>query len=107
MSDRHEDNDHHCFRGDHILYREVLNSRRKAHEKHGENSIEAVTWHDPRWLSILVEEIGEVAHALTYDSGASLTDLRSELVDVLAVASAWADKIGDELSAAPLEVPHV
>lgn len=84
-------NDTHCFRDDHELYREVLNSRRRAHDKHGDNSIEMIRADDPRWLSILVEEIGEVANALTYDGPTN--NLRGELVDVLAVAAAWVDRI--------------
>ena len=51
------------------LWVEILTGRAKAHQKHGANSIEAIPADDPRWLSILVEEIGEVAHAMTYDSG--------------------------------------
>jgi NTP pyrophosphatase (non-canonical NTP hydrolase) len=41
--------------------------------------------------AILGEEFGEVAAALTYDKDAST--LRAELIDVLAVASAWVDAI--------------
>lgn len=78
--------DMHCFRDDHALYREVLNARLDAHAKHGENSIEVEPANSPRWLAILVEEIGEIANALTYDGKG---DLRAELVDVLAVGSAW------------------
>lgn len=83
-------NDMHCYRDDHALYREVEHARYRAHEKHAENSIEVEPADSPRWLAILVEEIGEVANALTYDGKG---DLRAELVDVLAVCSAWADAI--------------
>lgn len=72
------------------VWDEVQRARAAAHAKHGDNSIEAVPGGDPRWLSILVEEVGEVAHEQTYDSTG---DLRAELVDVLAVASAWVDAI--------------
>lgn len=71
-------------------FHEISRARIKAHEKHGENSIEAISPSDPRWLSILVEEVGEAAHELTYDATGSL---RAELIDVLAVASAWVDSI--------------
>jgi NTP pyrophosphatase (non-canonical NTP hydrolase) len=77
----------HCYRDDHEPWREILDARRKAHEKHGDNSIEGLASQDPSWLTILVEEVGEVAQQLTYDHDRS--GLRSELVDVLAVASAW------------------
>jgi NTP pyrophosphatase (non-canonical NTP hydrolase) len=77
----------HCLRDDHRLYREVLNARRNAHRKHGENSIESQPSDSPRWMAILAEELGEVAHCLTYDGPHD--ELRAELIDVLAVASAW------------------
>lgn len=67
----------------------INDARAAAHAKHGENSIEAIPSDDPRWLPILVEEVGEVAHALTYD--ATDANLRAELIDVLSVASAWLD----------------
>lgn len=69
---------------------EVRISRQKAAEKHGGQSIESLDKADHRWLSILVEEVGETSHELTYDSEGSL---RAELIDVLAVASAWVDSL--------------
>jgi len=98
-------NDTHCFRDDHDVWREVQNARRRAHEKHGENSIESVSPTDPRWLPILVEEIGEVAHTMTYDG--PIDQLRSELIDVLAVASAAVDSIDGRklLGAVSAKVP--
>ena len=69
---------------------EVLTARLSAHDKHGDNSIESIDPLDPRWLSILVEEVGEVAHELTYDSTG---DLRAELIDVMSVVSAWIDAL--------------
>lgn len=68
------------------VWGEIHRARQQAHEKHGDNSIEALPSDSPRWLSVLVEEVGEVAHELTYDSAGSL---RAELIDVLAVATAW------------------
>lgn len=65
---------------------DVEEGRIRAHLKHGDQSIEALDARDPRWLSILVEEVGEAAHELTYDASG---DLRAELVDVLTVATAW------------------
>lgn len=98
---------------------EIEQARAKAHAKHGENSIEGITADDPRWLSILTEEggetseaallawnallqarIGRVAHEQTYDATG---DLRGELVDVLAVASAWLDAL--DAGAEPARVP--
>lgn len=81
-----------CDEPEHKLWLEVLSARLEAHAKHGPNSIGAIPAGDPRWLPILVEEVGEVAEALTYDK-ASRPGLRAELVDVLAVASAWIDAL--------------
>lgn len=45
-------------------------------------------------LPILMEEVGEVANALTYDGPRdSAAVLRDELIQVAAVAAAWADSI--------------
>ena len=87
-------NDTHCYRDDHELYREVLHARHAAHVKHGDNSIEMEPADSPRWLAILVEEVGEIANTLTYDGDHTKT--YSELMDTLAVASAWAERIKRE-----------
>jgi len=87
-------NDMHCFRDDHAVMREVIHARIKAHEKHGENSIECQPADSARWLPILVEEVGEIANALTYDG--PLDHLREELIDTIAVASAWITAIDAE-----------
>lgn len=96
------------------VWLEVLNARAKANHKHGENSIEALDYWDPRFLPILMEEVGELAHVLTYDGVRSAsvdghprteleeaihrrTRMREELVDVLAVASAWLGRIDEEI----------
>lgn len=73
---------------------EIITGRLKAHEKHGENSIEAVPALDiARWLPILGEEFGEVNEALTYDKSESEAEkwanVRAELIDVITVATAW------------------
>lgn len=76
------------------VFNEIERARLKAHMKHGENSIERTPAGSRQWLPILVEEIGEVANALTYDGPKQ--NLRAELIDVLAVASAWVDAIDTE-----------
>lgn len=73
------------------IHQEVVAGRIKAHEKHGENSIESVPSGDPRWLSILIEEVGEAAHELTYDAKGG--SLRAELIDVITVATARVARI--------------
>lgn len=70
---------------------EIQTARLNAHIKHGDNSIEAEPANSLRWLAILVEEVGEIANALTYDGPTE--HLRDELIDVLAVASAWVDAL--------------
>lgn len=82
-----------CWRTDHNHARLVNRRRDLAHEKHGENSIEALAADDPMWVAVLLEEVGEVAHALTYDSGQTKSDIADELVDVMAVCSAWLDAL--------------
>ena len=82
-----------CYRTDHNQSRLVNNRREEAHQKHGEQSIESVPAFDPRWLPILMEEVGEVAHALTYDAAQSPAELADELLDVMAVCGAWLDAL--------------
>lgn len=106
---------------------EIASSRHAAHMKHGNNSIEAIDGEDPRWLSILVEESGEVsdvlvsvfagtilakavgrvAHELTYDANTTLGDqmesVRRELIDTASVAIAWIDSIDQVLASEPFQ----
>lgn len=48
-------------------------------------------------LAILVEEVGEVARAMTYDEGGDADALVKELVQVAAMALAWAQRLDSEL----------
>lgn len=73
------------------IWDEVKHERERAHAKHGDKSMEALAPTDYARLVILVEEVGEVAHALTYDG--DLANLRAELIQVSAMAGAWADAI--------------
>lgn len=79
------------------VYMDVDLERNYAHKKHGanNNSREDAHWSDSEWLSILVEEIGEVAHELTYDNATDkrMELLRKELVQVAAMACAWIESI--------------
>jgi len=75
-------------------YVDVHRERIRAHLKHGAkgNSRENAHWSDPEWLAILMEELGEVAHELTYDARDHADTrewLRKELVQVAAMACAW------------------
>jgi hypothetical protein len=66
----------------------VLAQRDESQRVHGS---EARAADDPVWLPVLVEEVGEVARAL--NDGEPLAALYAELVQVAAVASAWADAV--------------
>lgn len=71
------------------LHAEVSREVHRAHEKHGELSMVAVNGKtQAERLVILVEEVGEVARALTYDEG-DRANLREELVQVAAMAVSW------------------
>lgn len=79
------------------VYKDVDDERVRAHRKHGANgnSRENADWVNNEWLSILVEEIGEVAHELTYDANPieNRQRLRKELIQVAAMACAWIESI--------------
>jgi len=89
------------------LATEVAEARIAAHKKHGHQSIEGLPASDPRRLPILVEEVGEVAKAMNYDTGAGdLRRVREELVDVAAVVLGHLAAIDRELiagEAAPMQ----
>ena len=58
--------------------------------KHGEQAYPNLPASDPRWLPILVEEVGETATEVAHDDPETVnTALREELVQVAAVAIAW------------------
>lgn len=92
------------------VYIDVHKERIRAHAKHDSdgNSMERKTFDDPAWLSVLVEEVGEVARALCDHRHAAINDapgvaaparriliklMREELVQVAAMAVAWIDSI--------------
>ncbi len=73
------------------VYDEIARERERAHIKHvaAGKSVETRDFYDPEWLPILTEEIGEVARALCDNE--SVEHLRDELIQVAAMAAAWAD----------------
>lgn len=80
------------------VYGHVRRERARAHEKHGlAGSMEIRRWDDPAWLPVLTEEVGEVARALcelalgNLQAGGARVQLAQELVQVAAMACAWAD----------------
>lgn len=78
-------------------YSDIHHERIRAHKKHGRkgNSRENANWEDKEWLPILMEELGEVAHILTYDSNKGIRELRDELVQVAAMSVAWIEAIDE------------
>jgi len=81
------------------VYDEVHSERNRAHAKHGAagNSRENTPWDNAEWLPILVEELGEVAHEMTYDvaSQGKMDRMRRELIQVAAMACAWIDALDE------------
>ena len=83
------------------LAKEIYEKRKIAHEKHGDKSIEANEQSFDRLMSILTEEVGEVAMAINdsivenWSDEQTLWNVRLELIDVITVASAWVARIDD------------
>lgn len=81
------------------VYEAVKSERVCAHAKHGEGTTEGTDPLAPHWLAILSEEVGEVARAIcehtlgNEDYETTLQDMHGELVQVAAMALAWADSI--------------
>jgi hypothetical protein len=67
----------------------------RAHLRHGEHSMLGPHYTSGDRLAILVEEVGEVAHELTYDQGdpgvgeGRKDELVKELIQVAAMAATW------------------
>lgn len=79
------------------VYEEIAAERARAHAKHGDNSMESHSPQDYHRLAILTEEVGEVARefneAEIRGTDIDLMALRTELIQVAAMAAAWADVI--------------
>lgn len=80
-------------------YGDLHRERVRAHAKHDarDGSMERKTFDHPVWLSVLVEEVGEVARVLCEFELGNIDDaaprLREELVQVGAMTAAWIDAI--------------
>ena len=73
----------------------ALEEYSRAAEKHPNMTLECEGHTDATRLFALVEEIGEVAACLTYDNAAETghgSDLESEVIQVIALALAWATR---------------
>ena len=77
----------------------ALEEYERAAEKHPGMTLECDDHTDATRLFALVEEIGEVAACLTYDNEAETghgSDLESEVIQVIALALAWATRYLDD-----------
>lgn len=78
---------------------EALEEYSRAAKKHPGMTLECDGHTDATRLFALVEEIGEVAACLTYDNDAETghgSDLESEVIQVIALALAWATRYLDD-----------
>lgn len=64
----------------------------RAHRKHVGKTPRSHAVGDAASLVVLVEEVGEVARAMTYDEG-NLDNLAEELIQVATMAAAWAERL--------------
>jgi NTP pyrophosphatase (non-canonical NTP hydrolase) len=84
------------------IYDEIRAERQRAHAKHGDTSMEAMPADSLDRLAILLEEVGEVAREFNearHDgTTADQWRLRHELIQVAAMATAWADNCDGSLS---------
>lgn len=77
----------------------ALEEYSRAAKKHPGMTLECAGHTDATRLFALVEEIGEVAACLTYDNDAETghnSDLESEVIQVIALALAWATRYLDD-----------
>ncbi len=77
----------------------ALEEYSRAAQKHPNMTLECDGHTDATRLFALVEEIGEVAACLTYDNAAETghnSDLESEVIQVIALALAWATRYLDD-----------
>lgn len=78
------------------VLREVQEEARRAHDKHGKDSfILPGVRSDHERLEMLVEEVGEVARAMSRDEG-DRDHMREELIQVAHLAVAWCAAIDYE-----------
>lgn len=79
------------------VWDEVQAERERAHAKHGDTSMESLSAFDLTRLSVLMEEVGEVAREFNefrHTGEIRAADLRKELIQVAAMAGSWADTLG-------------
>ena len=77
---------------------DVLGERNRAIDKHGLDNTPLGSSSPATKCAILTEEVGEVAHWVNerkLGNRPKLSELRSELIQVAAVALMWAESLGD------------
>lgn len=88
------DHDMHCS-----VYADVAAERLRAHQKHSAkgHSSEQLDGLHQDWPYILLEELAEALTELirrfNYDGDSNVDNLRSELIQVAAMATAWAEAL--------------
>lgn len=65
----------------------------RAYLKHGDHSMLGKHYTPGDRLAILMEEVGEVAHELTYDQDGDRDKLVKELIQVAAMAASWVEHL--------------
>lgn len=63
----------------------------RAYLRHGDNSMLGSKYTSGDRFAILVEEVSEVAHELTYDQDGDRDKLVKELIQVAAMAATWVE----------------
>lgn len=89
----------HLLDEDYDVLTHALEEYSRAAKKHPGMTLERDGHTDETRLFALVEEIGEVAACLTYDNDAETghgSDLESEVIQVIALALAWATRYLDD-----------
>lgn len=89
----------HLLDEDFDVLSQALEEYSRAAKKHPDMTLECDGHTDETRLFALVEEIGEVAACLTYDNDAETghnSDLESEVIQVIALALAWATRYLDD-----------
>jgi hypothetical protein len=89
----------HLLDEDYDVLTNALEEYSRAAKKHPGMTLECDGHTDVTRLFALVEEIGEVAACLTYDNDAETghnSDLKSEVIQVIALALAWATRYLDD-----------
>lgn len=93
------------------VYAEISAERERAHAKHGRNSMESKPVGAFIRYTILAEEVGEIAKEFNEaeirggQETLDLERLRAECIQVAAMASAWADRLGFVIGQQPRTSP--